>query len=155
RRQPVQYTSRRSHGVPIPQSRGDRGAVQFNRNLSCVFRPDQSLPGQRPSGAGPFQASSGFTFIRPFVHPLGLIWVVVLVVPLQAQTPQIPAKANQPSALGLQIEDAERIVVLEVDKADRERGTISYKKVKDLKGNGSAERVEHRLGAEFPKREWQ
>ena len=85
---------------------------------------------------------------------MGLILVLALLVPLQAQPPQIPAKANQPSALGFQIQDAERIVVLEVDKADRERGTISYKKVKDLKGNSLAERVEHRLGVEFPKREW-
>src|SRR5437016_9291496 len=48
--------------------------------------------------------------------------------------------------LGRVIQDSTHIVVLQVDKVDKEKGLILYRKVADLKGEGADEQFKHRIG---------
>ncbi len=55
--------------------------------------------------------------------------------------------------LGKLAADSERIIVLQVDRVDRERRVVVFKKVADLKGTGGPERVKHRLTDGFHPRQ--
>lgn len=61
-----------------------------------------------------------------------------------------------PMSLGYIIQQSVNIVVLEVEKVDNQRNIIHFKKVKDLKGVHSSERVVQNIAEKgFHPREWQ
>ena len=70
--------------------------------------------------------------------------------------PQVWAYMEVPFSLGKVITDSTNIVVLRVEKIDREKNSIIYAKVSDLKGKQPGEVVKHSIGqAGFHPREWQ
>ena len=81
--------------------------------------------------------------------PIGLLLMAFL-------GPQARAYMEVPFSLGKVITDSTNIVVLRVEKIDREKNSIIYAKVSDLKGKQPGEVIKHSIGqAGFHPREWQ
>ena len=77
-----------------------------------------------------------------------------LIAALLAQP--VRAYIEAPFSLGKLISDSTNIVVLRVEKVDREKNLIIYAKVSDLKGKHPGETVKHNIGrGGFHPREWQ
>src|SRR5437016_3158660 len=89
---------------------------------------------------------------------LCLATILVSVAPpwARAQTADLSGQIDltAPSTLGQQVRDAQGIVVLEVDRVDRTRGVVVYRKVRDLKGKGTDTEVSHDLGGEARGAAW-
>ncbi|MFB3891471.1 MAG: FG-GAP repeat domain-containing protein [Phycisphaerae bacterium] len=61
-----------------------------------------------------------------------------------------------PYALGRIISESTNIVVMQVERVDREKNLIIYRKVRDLKGTCATEQIKHNIGkGGFAPREWQ
>src|SRR5262245_35148087 len=59
-------------------------------------------------------------------------------------------------ALGRVLNESGNIVVVKVEKVDKEKNLIIYRKVKDLKGQHNGELIKHNIGfGGFHPREWQ
>lgn len=70
--------------------------------------------------------------------------------------PAAMAYVEVPYALGRLVQEATNIMVLKVEKVDREKNLIIYRKVKDIKGTHPTDVVKHNIGrAGFNPREWQ
>src|SRR3954447_12619515 len=70
----------------------------------------------------------------------------------------LPARAyvEVPLTLGKIVQDSTNIVVMKVEKVDKERNLVIYRKVKDLKGTHPTDVIKHNIGkAGFNPREWQ
>jgi hypothetical protein len=82
----------------------------------------------------------------------------ILVALLAACFAIAPARAYIEAAfsLGKVIADSTNIVVMRVEKVDREKNTIIYSKVSDLKGKHNGDTIKHNIGrGGFHPREWQ
>jgi len=82
----------------------------------------------------------------------------VLAILLVTALLTVPVRAyiEAPFSLGKLISDSTNIVVLRVEKVDREKNLIIYAKVTDLKGKHPGETVKHNIGrGGFHPREWQ
>jgi hypothetical protein len=76
---------------------------------------------------------------------LGMVWAA-------------PARAyvEVPLTLGKIVGDSTNIVLMKVEKIDKERNLVIYRKVKDLKGTHPTDVIKHNIGrAGFNPREWQ
>ncbi len=68
----------------------------------------------------------------------------------------LDAYIEAPFALGRLVQDSTNIVVLQVDRVDKEQHRILFKKVRDLKGQHPGDIVRHNIGrAGHNPREWQ
>lgn len=66
------------------------------------------------------------------------------------------AYVEAPLTLGKIVNDSTNIILMRVDKVDRERNLVIYKKVKDIKGVHPTDTIKHNIGkAGFNPREWQ
>src|SRR5687768_5351020 len=66
------------------------------------------------------------------------------------------AYVEAPHSLGRIVNESTNIVVMRVEKIDKERNLIIYSKVADLKGKHPQETIKHNIGkAGFHPREWQ
>src|SRR5712692_3715340 len=88
-----------------------------------------------------------------------LLFVLGLVAGAAALTwnPR-PAQAyvEAPYSLGQVINESSNVVVMRVEKVDREKNIIIYRKVRDLKGKHPTEEIKHNIGrGGFNPREWQ
>jgi hypothetical protein len=84
-------------------------------------------------------------------HALTGACVVVL-----ALAPGALAYIEAPHTLGRCVHESSNIVLLEVEKLDRDKGLIIYKKLRDLKGKYPEAQVKHNIGKRgFHPREWQ
>ncbi len=67
-----------------------------------------------------------------------------------------PAYVEAPHSLGAVVQQSSHIMVLRVEKVDKEKNLIIYRKVRDLKGTHPQEVVKHNIGrGGFHPREWQ
>jgi hypothetical protein len=74
--------------------------------------------------------------------------LTLLVYPAQAYI-------EAPYTLGKIVNDSSNILVLRVDKVDKEKNLIIYKKVRDLKGTHNGDTIKHNIGrGGFNEREW-
>src|ERR1700730_3705786 len=79
---------------------------------------------------------------------------VVLVI--FVSTAPVQAYVEAPFSLGSVISQSTNVVVLVVDKVDKEKNLIVYRKVEDLKGKHPTDIVKHNIAkAGFNPREWQ
>lgn len=81
-----------------------------------------------------------------------------LVAVLLAFCLTLPAGAyiEVPLPLGKVIADSTNVVVLRVEKVDREKNLIVYSKVADIKGKHNGDTIKHNIGrGGFHPREWQ
>ena len=70
--------------------------------------------------------------------------------------PSAPAYVEVPMSLGAVVAQSSHIMVLRVEKVDKEKNLIIYRKVRDLKGTHPQEVVKHNIGRTgFHPREWQ
>src|SRR2546423_12709606 len=66
------------------------------------------------------------------------------------------AYVEAPQSLGSVIQQSTNILVCVVEKVDKEKNLIVYRKVEDLKGKHPTDVVKHNIGkAGFHPREWQ
>ena len=82
----------------------------------------------------------------------------VLAILLVTALLTVPVRAyiEAPFSLGKLISDSTNIVVLRVEKVDREKNLIIYSKVTDLKGKHPGDTIKHNIGrGGFHPREWQ
>jgi hypothetical protein len=82
----------------------------------------------------------------------GLSAIVValgLALPLKAQTPDMTGGTIMERSLGSLVDDSERIVVLQVDKVDWKKETVTFKQVTFLKGNKEDSLIVHDIGGLF------
>ena len=87
----------------------------------------------------------------PFTFRLAALVLFLACLPLPAR-----AYVEVPFSLGKVIADSTNIIVLRVDKVDREKNLIIYTKVSDLKGKQPGDVMKHNIGqAGFHPREWQ
>ncbi len=71
-------------------------------------------------------------------------------------TPPVYAYVEAPYPLGKIITESTNIVVMRVDKIDKEKNLIIFKKVRDLKGTHNTDVIKHNIGrGGFNPREWQ
>src|SRR5947199_8665249 len=69
-----------------------------------------------------------------------------------------PARAyvEAPYTLGRILNESSNVILMRVEKVDKERNLIIYRKVKDLKGTHPTDTIKHNIGhAGFNPREWQ
>ena len=86
-----------------------------------------------------------------FVLTLLVGGLLIVAIPRPAQ-----AYVEIPYALGKIIAESTNIVVMRVEKVDKEKNLIVYRKVRDLKGKHPTEEIKHNIGrAGFNPREWQ
>src|SRR5687767_7744837 len=70
--------------------------------------------------------------------------------------PPAAAYIEVPYSLGRLVAEATNILILQVDKVDKENNRILYKKVRDMKGTHPSEVLLHNIAkAGFHPREWQ
>jgi hypothetical protein len=83
--------------------------------------------------------------------------LVVLVVAMVGMTASVArAYVEAPLTLGKIVNDSTNIILMRVDKVDRERNLVIYRKVKDIKGVHPTDVIKHNIGkAGFNPREWQ
>jgi hypothetical protein len=82
---------------------------------------------------------------------IGMLAVVGLVLVNTAQ-----AYVEVPYAMGRVVAEATNIVVMRIEKVDKERNLIIFSKVADLKGKHPADQIKHNIGrGGFHPREWQ
>ena len=70
----------------------------------------------------------------------------------------VPASAyiEAPYSLGRLVAESTNIVIVQVDKVDKENNRILYKKIRDVKGVHAGEVLRHNIAkAGFHPREWQ
>src|SRR5258706_3837125 len=68
----------------------------------------------------------------------------------------VQAYVEIPYTIGRVINEATNVVVMRVEKVDKERNLIIFSKVADLKGKHPAEQIRHNIGrGGFHPREWQ
>ncbi len=80
---------------------------------------------------------------------LAAAWLLVVSVPASAYV-------EAPMSLGAVIAQSSNIVVMRVEKVDKEKNLIIFRKVQDLKGTHPAEVIKHNIGrGGFHPREWQ
>ncbi|MCI0377754.1 MAG: hypothetical protein L0215_09120 [Gemmataceae bacterium] len=66
------------------------------------------------------------------------------------------AYVEAPHTLGRCVHESTNIVLVQVERVNREKNLIIYKKVKDLKGNHPKDEIKHNIGQRgFHPREWQ
>lgn len=71
-------------------------------------------------------------------------------------TPYVHAYVEAPYPLGKVIFESTNIVVMRVEKVDKEKNLIIFRKVRDLKGTHNTELIKHNIGrGGFNPREWQ
>jgi HEAT repeat protein len=80
---------------------------------------------------------------------LAIICAGLLLSRAAAQAPEMDWSALGSQTLGATIQRASYIAVLQVEKVDRDRRVITYKKVADLKGTEPATTIDHALGADI------
>src|SRR5213592_3262396 len=88
---------------------------------------------------------------------LSLTVVTLVVAILCTATPQSAlAYVEAPHSLGLVIQLSTNVMILRVEKVDKEKNMIIYRKVRDLKGTHPGDVVKHNIGrGGFHPREWQ
>ena len=87
----------------------------------------------------------------------GAIVIITAVASLPFFLPD-PAEAyvEAPYTLGRIISESSNVVLMRVEKVDKERNLIIYRKVKDLKGQHPTDVIKHNIGrGGFHPREWQ
>ncbi|HEV8606706.1 MAG TPA: VCBS repeat-containing protein [Tepidisphaeraceae bacterium] len=85
---------------------------------------------------------------------IGMCLVAGLVLCVKDRPAQ--AYVEIPYTLGRVINEATNVVVMRVEKVDKERNLIIFSKVADLKGKHPAEQIKHNIGrGGFHPREWQ
>jgi FG-GAP-like repeat/FG-GAP repeat len=73
-----------------------------------------------------------------------------------APVPTAHAYVEVPYALGKILAESTNVVVMRVEKIDKEKNLIIYRKVRDLKGTHNTEVIKHNIGrGGFHPREWQ
>jgi hypothetical protein len=88
--------------------------------------------------------------ISRFVAPV-LVGAALLLSPQPAR-----AYVEAPYTLGRLIAESTNVLLMRVEKVDREKNLIIYRKVKDLKGVHPTDVIKHNIGhAGFNPREWQ
>jgi hypothetical protein len=70
--------------------------------------------------------------------------------------PSLQAYVEAPHSLGQVVQLSTNVVLVKVEKVDKQNNLIIYRKVKDLKGNHPTEIIKHNIGKNgFNPREWQ
>jgi hypothetical protein len=88
---------------------------------------------------------------------IGITLALTLLATMPLFWPQ-PAEAyvEAPYTLGRIITESTNVMLLRIEKVDKERNLIVYRKVKDLKGQHPTEVIKHNIGkGGFHPREWQ
>ncbi len=86
------------------------------------------------------------------IYTKRLLWVPVLALLL---VPPARAYVEAPHSLGQVVSLSTNVVVLRVEAVDRQKNTIIYRKVRDLKGTHPTDVVRHQLTGGFHPRELQ
>ncbi|HWE04607.1 MAG TPA: FG-GAP-like repeat-containing protein [Tepidisphaeraceae bacterium] len=86
-------------------------------------------------------------------RPIVLLAFAFLLFTLPASA---PAYVEAPYTLGRICTESSNIVILRLEKVDREKNLLVYRKVRDLKGTHPGETIKHNIShAGFQPREWQ
>lgn len=81
---------------------------------------------------------------------------IVVLVAMAVVTPTARAYVEAPFTLGKIVNDSTNILLMRVEKVDRERNLVIYRKIKDIKGVHPTDVIKHNIGkAGFNPREWQ
>src|SRR3954447_14669193 len=82
--------------------------------------------------------------------------LAVVVVMVGMTAPAARAYVEAPFTLGKIVNDSTNILLMRVEKVDRERNLVIYRKVRDIKGVHPTDVIKHNIGkAGFNPREWQ
>src|SRR4051812_5332680 len=82
--------------------------------------------------------------------------LAVVVVMVGMTAPAARAYVEAPFTLGKIVNDSTNILLMRVEKVDRERNLVIYRKIKDIKGVHPTDVIKHNIGkAGFNPREWQ
>ncbi|MGE5612128.1 MAG: FG-GAP repeat domain-containing protein [Bacillota bacterium] len=85
----------------------------------------------------------------------GMAWLVVIVAVL-GMARRGEAYIEAAYSLGRMIQESTNVVVVRVEKVDKEKNLILYRKVQDLKGKHPTDIIRHNIGTNgFSPREWQ
>jgi hypothetical protein len=96
------------------------------------------------------------TIKRRLLCCLTLVAGALVAVCLTALPPPAQAYVEAPHSLGQVITLSTNVVVVRVDKVDKEKNLIIYRKVRDLKGKHPTDEIKHNIGrGGFNPREWQ
>ena len=85
-----------------------------------------------------------------------ICFAFVMALALSLWTPPASAYVEAPMSLGAVITQSTNVVLMKVEKVDKEKNLIIYRKVADLKGKHPTEVIKHQIGrGGFHPREWQ
>src|SRR5690349_1972893 len=85
-----------------------------------------------------------------------LLGALLVAFALAAFPPPARAYVEAGHSMGMIVSLSTNIVVVQVDKVDKEKNLIIYKKVKDLKGTHPTDVIKHNIGrGGYNPREWQ
>src|SRR5687767_14717159 len=88
------------------------------------------------------------------LHSIRLVCAVAVVLALLPR--QASAYVEIPYTLGRVINESTGIVTMRVEKVDKEKNLILFRKIADLKGKSTVEVIKHNIGrGGFHPREWQ
>jgi hypothetical protein len=94
------------------------------------------------------------TIVRCIVALAGVSAALVWL--LSVKTPPAQAYVEVPYTLGRVIAEATNVMLLQVEKVDKERNAIIFRKVSDIKGKHPTDVIKHNIGrGGFEAREWQ
>src|SRR5688572_26763489 len=86
--------------------------------------------------------------------PMRSVTAVYVAVGLLA--PACLAYVEVPYTLGRTCQESTNILLVEVTRVNKEKGTVVFKKLKDLKGQHPGDEIKHNIGKRgFHPREWQ
>jgi hypothetical protein len=90
------------------------------------------------------------------IHHRALALVTLALALFLSCSVQLSAYVEAPMSLGAVIAQSSNIVVMKVEKVDKEKNLILFRKVQDLKGKHPTEVIKHNIGrGGFHPREWQ
>src|SRR3954471_2412589 len=88
---------------------------------------------------------------RPGLYGMVLVTVSLLVSPRSGR-----AYVEAPYPLGRVLNESTNVVVMRLEVVDKEKNTLIYRKVRDLKGTHPGETIKHNIAKNgFQPREWQ
>jgi hypothetical protein len=121
------------------------------RSASSELGDAAALPWhRRPAHVRPDQGRAARATVRTLVALLSIAFVISFL------SRSASAYVEAPYTLGRVCTESTNILVMRVEQVDKEKNTIVYRKVRDLKGTHPGETIKHNIAHNgFQPREWQ
>src|SRR6185295_2016170 len=136
---------------PLPPRGRPEGAEAGGRGGTNPGKHRERIRGERMGGALAAPSQGGQAMKAPRILTIAALGALALLCTAPAS-----AYIEAPYSLGRLVAESTNIMIVQVDKVDKENNRILYKKIRDVKGTHPTDVLRHNIAkAGFHPREWQ